>query len=198
VPAPSTLAVQFWRSSTLPSPKPSLNPANPITGLDAYLSLQADLRPSFTHPTPLGTLSISAVGTPTIRWGDGGVTRGAPGDSGAPYPQGTLIHQYIDRCVGVLGVSVAWTASWSLAGDSGSLAGMTTSAEVAIFEDTGRCVRVIGTAIDLTERKNNAEALRASQHRSEEIQAVLIPLAGPAPDFGPPPPSPSCPSTLRP
>ena len=116
----------------LPVPNPSLNPTNPITGLDAYLSLQADLRPSFTHQTPLGPLTVSAVGTPTIMWGDGSVTKGAKGYAGEPYPKGKLIHQYTDRCVGTLEVRVAWTASWSLAGDSGSLSGITTSARMPL------------------------------------------------------------------
>ena len=131
-PEPSTLATEFWRATPLPVPKPSLNPSNPITGLDAYLSLQADLRPSFTHQTPLGALTVSAVGTPTIRWGDGSVTTGPPGYPGAPYPNGRLTHQYIDRCVGTLEVTVAWTASWRLAGDNGSLSGMDTTARVAL------------------------------------------------------------------
>ena len=116
----------------MPVPKPSLNPTNPITGLDAYLSLQADLRPGFTHQTPLGPLTVSAVGTPTIRWGDGSVTTGARGDAGAPYPDGTLTHQYIDRCLGTLEVTVAWTASWSLAGDDGSLSGLSTTARLPL------------------------------------------------------------------
>lgn len=131
-PPPSTFAFEFWRETPLPVPKPSLNPTNPITGLDAYLSLQADLRPSFTHSTPLGPLTVTAVGTPTIKWGDGEVTTGPPGYAGAPYPNGKLIHQYVDRCVGTLEVTVAWTASWSLAGDGGTLSGMTTTARLPL------------------------------------------------------------------
>ncbi len=110
----------------------ALNPTNPITGLDAYLSLRADLRPAITHQTPLGPLTVTAVGTPTIRWGDGHVTTGPRGYAGAPYPDGKLVHQYIDRCVGTLVVTVAWTARWSLGGDSGSLSGLTTTAQLPL------------------------------------------------------------------
>ncbi len=131
-PAPSTLATEFWRATPLPAPKPALNPTNPITGLDAYLSLRADLRPAITHQTPLGPLTVTAVGTPTIRWGDGHVTTGPRGYAGAPYPDGKLVHQYIDRCVGTLVVTVAWTARWSLGGDSGSLSGLTTTAQLPL------------------------------------------------------------------
>ncbi len=42
-----------------------------------------------------------------------------------------------------------------------------------IFNDKGRCVRVIGTAIDITERKRSAEALSASQRRSDESESIL-------------------------
>jgi len=132
MPAPSTLATEFWRVTPFPVPRPSLNPTNPITGLDAFLSLQADLRPSFTHDTPLGPLVVNGVGTPTIRWGDGSVTTGPRGYAGAPYPDGKLVHQYIDRCVGTLEVTVSWSASWSLAGDSGSLSGLTTTARLPL------------------------------------------------------------------
>ncbi len=43
-----------------------------------------------------------------------------------------------------------------------------------IFNNAGRCVRVIGTAIDITERRRVVAALGASQHRSREIQAILV------------------------
>ena len=132
VPAPFTLATEFWRETPLPVPKPSLNPTNPITGLDAFLSLSADLRPSFTQQTPLGPLTVGAVGTPTIRWGDGSVTTGPRAYAGGPYPDGRLTHQYTHRCVGTLEVTVSWTAAWSLAGDSGSLSGLTTSARLPL------------------------------------------------------------------
>lgn len=164
-PAPSTFATEFWRVTPLPVPKPSLNPTNPITGLDAFLSLSADLRPTRTQDTPIGPLTVRAVGTPTIRWGDGSVTTGPAGHAGAPYPHGKLIHQYIDRCVGTLEVTVSWTATWRLAGDSGSLSGLTTSARLPL--------------------------------RTEEIQAVVIPVHGPRPDFGPAPPPPPCPNRPR-
>jgi PAS domain S-box-containing protein len=38
----------------------------------------------------------------------------------------------------------------------------------AIFDDAGRCIRVIGTAIDITQRKASEEALRNSEKRLRE------------------------------
>jgi len=134
-PAASTFAFEFWRNTPLPVPNPSLNPTKPVTGLDAYLSLQADLRPSFTHQTPIGPLTVSAVGTPTVRWGDGSVTKVTRGYAGGPYPNGKLTHQYIDRCSGTLEVTVSWTARWSLAGDGGTLSGLSTRAQMALLTE---------------------------------------------------------------
>lgn len=105
------------------------------------------------------------MGTPTIRWGDGAVTTGPPGYAGAPYPNGRLIHQYIDRCVGTLEVTIAWTATWTLAGDGGELSGMTTTARLPL--------------------------------RTEQIQAVLIPVNGPSPVFSELPPPGPCPTAPK-
>jgi len=90
------------------------------------------MKPGFTHQTPLGPLRVNVVGTPTVKWGDGNVTRGARGYAGGPYPHGRLTHQYIDRCVGTLEVTISWTATWSLAGDSGSMANLTTTASLPL------------------------------------------------------------------
>lgn len=43
----------------------------------------------------------------------------------------------------------------------------------AIFDANGRCVRVIGTAIDITERKRAEEALSEADRRKDEFLAML-------------------------
>ena len=43
----------------------------------------------------------------------------------------------------------------------------------AVFDNTGRCVRVIGTAIDITARKRTEEALDEASRRKDEFLAML-------------------------
>lgn len=42
-----------------------------------------------------------------------------------------------------------------------------------IFDGSGRCVRVIGTAIDITDRKRAEEALSDADRRKDEFLAML-------------------------
>jgi len=129
---PVTVATGFWARTPLAKPEPVIDPHEPVTGRDAFLVVGADLRPTIRHDTPLGPLVISAVGQPSVAWGDGSVSSGEPGKEGGVHPDGAIRHVYERRGPVTLTVTVTWRATWSLAGESGSLPSLRTTGRVAL------------------------------------------------------------------
>ena len=123
---PALLASTFWGQVTLPAPRPKVGPGRAIVGRDTFLEGAVDLRPTYTRATPLGSLTLSVTGTLHVTWGDGAATTAAPGESGGPYPGGAVRHVYTRRGTVTVGVEATWTATWSLAGQGGTLTGLTT------------------------------------------------------------------------
>ena len=133
---PTTLAQQFWQTIDLPVPRPSIPPGYAITGKQAYLVTQGTTHPApFVRQTPLGRLTVTAVGSYVVNWGDGSspTWTGPYDDEGQPWPNGQIIHTFDDA--GYFNVQVVenWTATWTLAGQTGHLAGLRTSASVRHF-----------------------------------------------------------------
>ncbi len=130
--AATSLAVGFWENLDLPVPQPHIAPGRAITGLPAYLETRGTTQARASRPTPMGTLRVEAVGTYTVDWGDGTVTGPHPGE-GRPWPDGTIAHQY--RYVGSydLIVNQDWVATWFVGDESGTLAGLRTTARIASF-----------------------------------------------------------------
>jgi hypothetical protein len=139
---PVSLASEAWIRTPLAPPKPTLSPAEPVTGRDAYLAVGTLLRPTFTHATPLGTLTITAIGQPTVAWGDGATTTAAVGDAGGPHPTGDIRHVYERRGPVHATVTVTWRATWSLAGEGGNLPALRT---FAAFDTTVREIQAVVT-----------------------------------------------------
>lgn len=135
-PDPATLAVQFWQTIPLPVPRPAIPPGYAITGKVAYLVTNATTHPAaYEENTPIGPLTIQAVGRYLVDWGDGA----HPGWSGPypfegqPYPTGGITHTYDYVGTYTVGVREEWTAVWSLAGASGDLGGLATMATIPDF-----------------------------------------------------------------
>ena len=131
---PVTLAVQFWRTVPLPVPHPTIPPGYAITGKPAYLVTGGSTQPDpFVEQTPLGQLTIEAVGTYDVDWGDGSGWQGPYRSEGQPYPQGGVSHVYDN--VGTYDVVVReqWTARWQLAGAVGTLGGLQTTATIGAY-----------------------------------------------------------------
>jgi hypothetical protein len=133
---PATLAVSFWRTIPLPAPHPTIPPGYAITGLPAYLVTHGELRPaSYAQSTPLGPLTVTAIGQYLIDWGDGTapVWCGPYAEEGRAYPNGNIAHTYDITGRYTVTVVEIWTARWQLGGASGILTGLRTQATIPAF-----------------------------------------------------------------
>jgi hypothetical protein len=133
VPSPLTLAAEQWDRTPLPVPKPRIAPGRGVTGLDMYLELQIEMRPKLSADTLLGRVTYDVVGTATVDWGDDVRHQSfPPGNAGGPYPSGSIRHQWTNRGTYQVHVRVDWTATWHLAGGSGTLGGYHTEGDLTL------------------------------------------------------------------
>jgi hypothetical protein len=117
----------------LPSPDPNIDPGYAITGMKAYLETGNSTRHTFDAiPTVLGPLSITATSTYTVDWGDG-TTTGPHSSNGGKYPNGSITHVYRDAETLDITVTQNWSAQWSLAGQSGTIGGLSSSGALPNF-----------------------------------------------------------------
>lgn len=133
---PVTLAVRYWTTIPLPTPKPSVPPGYAVTGKPSYLVTDGTLHPApYIEATPLGLLTVKASGTYMVDWGDGTepTWSGPYQQEGRPWPSGVITHTY--DVAGSVQVTVTedWTATWSLAGVTGTLGGLHTEAAIEGF-----------------------------------------------------------------
>lgn len=131
--SPVQLATRFWDSVPLPAPHPKSQPDFAITGKRTYLTTgDSNHPPAWTKRTPFGALSIAAVGTYVVDWGDG-TTTGPYSTTGAPYPHGTITHTY-DRTGRVtITVHERWRATWRIGRFHGALGGLHTTGTLPDF-----------------------------------------------------------------
>lgn len=133
---PAALALQFWKTIPLPVPQPSIPPGYAITGKPAYLVTHGQTAPApYVFTTPIGLLRITAHGRYSVDWGDASTPTwtGPYSGEGQPWPQGNITHTF--EFVGSYNVllSEGWSATWTLAGASGTLGGLRTTATIAGF-----------------------------------------------------------------
>jgi hypothetical protein len=134
---PVTLAVQFWKTIPLPVPKPAIPPGYAITGKTAYLVTHGTTNPpTYSFNTPLGQLTVKAAGSYAVNWGDAYQPgwQGPYTSEGQPYPNGQITHTYDYTGTYTVTVREQWTATWTLAGAAGTLAGLQTTATVPNFQ----------------------------------------------------------------
>lgn len=129
---PRVLALQGWEEVVLPKPEPYIAPGWAITGKYAYLETRGQLRHTFTKDTPIGPLRIISTGRYFVDWGDGEKT-GPHTVEGGPWPDGQIIHTYIDVGLYDVVVTEEWTATWSLGPAGGSLSGQRTIGRIDDF-----------------------------------------------------------------
>jgi hypothetical protein len=134
---PVTLAVQFWRTIPLPVPKPAIPPGYAVTGKPAYLVTHGTVSPApYVDNTPLGQLTIQAQGEYFVNWGDANPPSwsGPFAAEGQPWPHGQIAHTF--DYVGTYTVTVEeqWSAVWHLAGATGHLTGLHTTATIPNFQ----------------------------------------------------------------
>lgn len=133
---PAALALRFWKTIPLPVPRPAIPPGYAITGKPAYLVTHGQTNPGpYVFDTPIGRLTISPHGEYSVDWGDGSspTWTGPYATEGQPWPNGNIAHTF--DFVGSYNVVIdeGWTATWSLAGVTGNLAGLRTTATIAGF-----------------------------------------------------------------
>ncbi|MGH9281365.1 MAG: hypothetical protein ACRD0S_00345 [Acidimicrobiales bacterium] len=88
------------------------------------------------HPTPIGTLEVSLRATSfEVDWGDGtGADQGPFTAPGQPWPDGKARHTYTDVERYDVTVTQSWDADWRLAGQAGTLRGLTSVGTLTDFE----------------------------------------------------------------
>lgn len=118
----------------LPHPAPHIAPGYALTGNPGYLQTNAPVARTFTAATPVGTLTITAQGSFVVNWGDGSGWTGPYRTPGAPWPNGQITHVWEN--VGTYDVVAveSWTATWSLAGQTGTLTKLETSGSIPAFQ----------------------------------------------------------------
>jgi hypothetical protein len=133
---PQLLAENFWKTITLPVPKPQIPPGYAITGMPAYLVTNSTTAPApYVFPTPLGQLRIDASGSYYVNWGD----PRSPGWAGPypfegqPWPNGRISHTYDDVGAVTVVVRETWTAVWHLGTATGTLGGLATTATITNY-----------------------------------------------------------------
>ncbi|HET9076526.1 MAG TPA: hypothetical protein VFN68_06315 [Acidimicrobiales bacterium] len=133
---PVTIAVQFWHTIPLPVPRPTIPPGYAITGKDAYLVTKGTTDPPpYIDDTPLGPLTVTATGRYLVNWGDVHQPgwAGPYASEGQPWPNGRITHVYDYASTVTVTVQEEWTAVWHLAGASGTLGGLRTTATIPSF-----------------------------------------------------------------
>ena len=133
----AAFAVQFWKTIPLPVPRPAVPPGYAVTGKTAYLVTHGTTSPPpYTDKTPLGPLTITATGSYLVDWGDSYAPgwQGPYPTEGQPWPDGRITHTYDYVGRYTITVREQWTAAWHLAGLTGTLTGLQTTATIADFE----------------------------------------------------------------
>ena len=133
---PTTIAVNFWKTIPLPVPAPSVPPGYALAGKVAYLVTGGTVDPApFEDDTPLGLLTVKATGSYVVNWGDSAASiwSGPYTFEGLAYPDGKITHVYENSGTYTIGLRENWSAVWSLAGYSGTVTGLSTSATIKNF-----------------------------------------------------------------
>ncbi|HSH58869.1 MAG TPA: hypothetical protein VK988_04345 [Acidimicrobiales bacterium] len=133
-PVPGRVAQAFVRTIPLPAPRPHIAPdGTAITGLPAYLETNGSLLHEVpASDTPLGAITVEARSVYWVDWGDGTPEAGPFAFEGEAYPAGRISHNY--RYTGAYTVTVrqAWTATWPLGSDAGTIDGLRTEASIPL------------------------------------------------------------------
>jgi hypothetical protein len=111
---------------------PRIAPGRAITGKSAYLETQGSVAYSYTRDTVFGVLEIVARGRHYVDWGDG-TSSGPYATEGAPWPNGNIVHDYLNIGTFDIVVSTRWTATWRLGGERGPLPPTQTTGRIDDF-----------------------------------------------------------------
>lgn len=131
-PTPVVIAIDYWEEVPLPVPKPYIAPGWAIVGKLGYLETRGATQHVYRTDTVLGPLEIVATGRYYVDWGDG-ESSGPHSREGKPWPEGEITHDYIWAGQYDIVLTERWTATWSLAGNSGVLRELRTTGRIDDF-----------------------------------------------------------------
>ncbi|TAN26574.1 MAG: hypothetical protein EPN30_04350 [Actinomycetota bacterium] len=120
----------YWDDTVqneLPVPQFTVPPGFALTGLPAFLTANCNTSISFYDTTPIGTADIQATGELWVKWDSNDGWSGPYSSCGLPWPNGTISHVYENKGSATVSIKETWSASWTLAGASGTLSGLFTS-----------------------------------------------------------------------
>lgn len=134
--APVEVAFAFVREIVPPGPDPWVAPGYALTGKPAFLETRAPTRAPVRYDTPLGPLEVTLRATEfAVDWGDRSTTDDGPFPApGRPWPDGTARHTYTDADRYDVVVTQVWNAEWRLAGETGTVNGLTSVGRLDAFE----------------------------------------------------------------
>ncbi len=137
-PAPSPLAaVEYaWRRDVpLPTPAPNIDPGYALTGKSAYLETGDATRFGPVGVQELGyAITLSAVGTYEVVWGDGSTSGPGIASAGGKWPGGDVTHVYDLAGTYRLRVIETWRGHYVVNGVSGDIAdAITTEGDLPAF-----------------------------------------------------------------
>lgn len=134
--APVEVAFSFVREIVPPGPDPWVAPGYAITGKAAFLETRAPITAPVRYDTPLGPLEVTLRATAfAVDWGDRSSTDDGPFPApGRPWPDGPARHTYTDADRYDVVVTQVWDADWRLAGESGTVDGLTSVGRLDGFE----------------------------------------------------------------
>lgn len=125
---PAVVAGALWERTVRPPPPSPLAvaPGWALPGKRAFLEIGGEVPAVATYATPIGTARFVMTPRYVVSWGDG--TSSETRTQGVPYPggEGEVSHVYTDAGQVTIVVRAYWSATWTLAGDGGSLAELPT------------------------------------------------------------------------
>ncbi len=127
---PTQAVTTYWNQhvqNELPIPEFTVPPGFALTGLPSFLTANCTTSKSFYDSTPIGTADIQATGELWVKWDSNDGWSGPYSSCGLPWPDGTISHVYETEGSAHISLKETWTASWTLAGASGTLGGLATS-----------------------------------------------------------------------
>lgn len=134
--APVEVAFAFVREIVPPGPDPWVAPGYAITGKPAFLETRTPTTTAVRYDTPLGPLEVTLRATRfAVDWGDRSTVDDGPFPApGRPWPGGAARHTYTDAARYDVVVTQAWDADWRLAGETGTVNGLTSVGRLDAFE----------------------------------------------------------------
>ena len=121
--SPLAAAEYAWRRDVpLPVPKPNIDPGYAVTGKPAYMETGSTTQFGPVQVTELGyDITITAVGTFEVRWGDGSVTGPGETSAGGKWPNGDVTHVFDVAGAYQVQVIETWTGHYVINGQAGDI-----------------------------------------------------------------------------